>query len=286
MSAKLIRRICLLLTLLCIFSLLCGCSRHDGNIASNVPASTTTSATTTTVTTTTNTTTTNTTNTTSTTTKRTTTVPRSTTTGTAGGSLKDKVLSVPIIAQFPDYPTGCESVCAVMALRYYGETIDVGTFIQEHLPMSNHFPYIDGVKYGPDPNKYFIGHPSTESSYGCMAPVIEQALVSYFGSDERIKNTTGTPLSTLCTQYIDNGEPVLVWATIGMIETGKGPSWKLEDGSTFYWPLNEHCMILIGYDESRYYFADPYRGMVKSYARWLCESRYKDLGMQSIAITK
>ena len=69
--------------------------------------------------------------------------------------------------------------------------------------------------------------------------------------------------------------------TIGMVETGQGPGWKLEDGSTYYWPLNEHCMVLIGYDDSRYYFADPYRGMVKSYSHWLCESRYKDIGMSN-----
>ena len=173
-----------------------------------------------------------------------------------------------------------------MALRYYGESVDVGSFVDTHLPQSNNFSYKDGVLYGPDPYKYFIGSPTTSNSYGCMAPVIEQALISYFGSNERIQNTTGTPLSTLCSQYIDNGEPVLVWATIGMIETGKGPGWKLEDGSTYYWPLNEPCMVLIGYDNDRYYFADPYRGMVKSYSRWLCESRYKDIGMQSIAITK
>lgn len=173
-----------------------------------------------------------------------------------------------------------------MALRYYGESISVEQFIDEHLPMSNEFKTVNGVSYGPNPYKHFVGHPSSKSAYGCMAPVIEKALVSYFGSDHRVKNTTGTSLSTLCSQYIDKGEPVLVWATIGMIETSQGPSWKLDDGSIYYWPLNEHCMVLIGYDDSRYYFADPYRGMVKSYARWLCESRYRDIGMQSIAITK
>lgn len=201
-------------------------------------------------------------------------------------NLSDKVLSVPVIAQFPDFPTGCESVSAVMALRYYGATISVDDFVDQHLPKSNNFWRENGVLHGPNPNRYFIGDPASKNSYGCMAPVIEKALISYFGSADRVKNTTGESLSSLCTTYIDQGVPVLVWATIGMIETEGSDSWKLEDGSTFTWPKNEHCMVLIGYDKQRYYFNDPYRGTVKSYARALCEARYEDLGMQSIAITK
>lgn len=224
--------------------------------------------------------------TTTTTTGTTTIVPRKTTTGIPASNLPDTVLSVPIIAQFPYYPTGCETISAVMALRYYGEDISAEEFVANHLPTDDRFRYVDGVYCGPNPYTHFVGHPESKNSYGCMAPVIEKALISYFGSSRRVKNTTGQKLSSLCSAYIDKGEPVLIWTTIGMVETYDGPSWQLEDGSTFVWPVNEHCMVLIGYDNQRYYFADPYRGMVKSYPRALCESRYEDLGMQSIAITK
>lgn len=223
-----------------------------------------------------------------TTTKATTTkrAPLTTTTALPPTQSGDTILSVPVIAQFPEFPTGCESVSAVMALRYYGETISVTEFVNTHLSKDDRFWWESGVLRGPDPYKYFVGDPATENSYGCMAPVIEKALVSFFGSNERVINTTGETLSNLCSTYIDQGVPVLVWATIGMVATEKGTSWKLSDGSTFYWPKNEHCMVLIGYDDNRYYFNDPYRGTVKSYGRSLCESRYKDLGMQSIAVTK
>jgi len=270
-------------SLLCIQLQGCSCfSENSSSVSDTTPPTTTTaeSVTTTTATKTT----------TTTSTQRTyptkTTAPRSTTTGMPSDKLSDKVLSVPIIAQFPDFPTGCESVSAVMTLRYYGATISVNDFVDKHLPKSNHFWRRNGVLHGPDPNEYFIGDPASKNSFGCMAPVIEKALISYFGSAERVKNTTGESLSSLCTTYIDQGMPVLVWATIGMITTEGGDSWLLEDGSTFTWPKNEHCMVLIGYDNQRYYFNDPYRGTVKSYARALCESRYADLGMQSIAITK
>jgi len=302
-----LRRIALfILTASVTLCLCCGCNTFF--VMSNDPQTTTsatnsststtgdTSKTTTTTkrtVSTTATTSTTTTSSTSTTTKRTT-QTTTTTTRTTGTTttqraphLSEKnLLSVPIIHQFPDFPSGCESVSAVMALQYYNEKISVSRFVNKHLSKNSHYYYKNGVYHGPDPYQHFIGDPTTTHSYGCMAPVIEKALISYFGSNDRVKNTTGQSLSELCSTYIDQGMPVLVWVTIGMIETTPGASWHLEDGTKFTWPNNEHCMVLVGYSKTHYFFNDPYRGTVKSYPHWLCNARYKDLGMQSIAITK
>ena len=43
------------------------------------------------------------------------------------------LLNVPYINQRMDYPTGCESVSAVMALQYAGVDITVDTFIDDCL---------------------------------------------------------------------------------------------------------------------------------------------------------
>ena len=196
------------------------------------------------------------------------------------------LLDVPILHQFPEYPTGCESVAAVMALRYVGENTSVANFIDNHLPCSQNFYWQDGKFYGPDPNEYFLGNPRTSNSYGCMAAVIQKALKSYFGSDKRVINTTGESLDELCSTYIDNGLPVLVWASIGMIPITKGQGWELPDGTMFYWPSNEHCLLLVGYDENRFYFNDPYRGRVISYAKSVTRTRYAQMDMQSLVITR
>lgn len=198
---------------------------------------------------------------------------------------KHVIDGVPVIPQKPDYPTGCETVSAVMALRYWGEDVDVDQFIDEFLPKSAYFYNKNGVYCGPSPYEYFIGDPRSENAFGCMAPVIEKALVNYFGSGERVVNTTGTSLAALCDTYVSQNVPVLVWVTIAMIDTYKTASWQLDDGTTFEWPANEHCMVLIGYDEENYYFNDPYSGKRISYPKSLCEKRYSQLGMQSIVIT-
>lgn len=217
----------------------------------------------------------------------------STTTTTAQPSSGDtpadtaakKLLSgVPLIPQMPNYPTGCESVSAVMALRYAGVDISVDTFIDQHLEKSSAFYYEGGVAYGPDPYKYFLGSPRSKNAYGCMAPVMEKAIRSCLPAGKTVENATGKTLPELCAQYIDQDIPVMVWVTIKMLDTYPSASWTLEDGSRYSWPANEHCMLLIGYDSSQYYFCDPYTGKQVSYKRSLSETRYISLGSQALAI--
>ena len=117
-----------------------------------------------------------------------------------------------------------------------------------------------------------------------MAPVIEKALCDYFGGNERVKNTTGTELETLCSDYIDKGIPVIMWATINMLETNPKNTWHLSDGTRFTWPGNEHCLVLIGYDDGNYFFNDPYAGKTVKYEKDTVKDRYAELGRQSIVV--
>ncbi len=194
--------------------------------------------------------------------------------------------NVPVLSQFPEFPTGCESVSAVMVLKFLGEDISAAKFIDEYLPKNAEFYWKWTKRYGPSPYEFFIGNPGTSASYGCMAPVIEKALCDYFGGSDRVRNTTGTELSQLCKEYIDNNIPVIVWATINMLETVPKNSWYLSDGKRFTWPGNEHCMVLTGYDSESYYFNDPYAGKVVKYEKETVEQRYSELGKQSIAVLK
>ena len=196
------------------------------------------------------------------------------------------LLQAECISQHPLFPTGCESVSTVMALQYLGESISTEDFIVRYLPMSNDFYYQDGRLNGPDPNRHFIGDPRKKNSYGCFAPVIEKALTGYFGSSERIVNTTGTALPDLCRQYIDHGMPVILWAGIRMESIKNGTIWFLPDGEKFIWPSGEHCVLLIGYDDTHYYVNDPYEGKTCAYDKETVEQRYSEMNRQSIVITK
>lgn len=215
--------------------------------------------------------------------------PRATTSAHATVPVKlrgQKMLAdVPIIAQYPAFPTGCESVSAVIALQYAGVDISVADFVDKYLDKSSHFYNENGKRYGPDPYKVFVGSPRSTASYGCMAPVIENAVKKIVGSSMTVENKTGYTLPMLCKDYIDKGIPCVVWVSIGMLATYKSASWMLEDGSTYYFPANEHCMVLIGYSDTHYYFSDPYRGAHVKYSRSISEKRYEELGRQALVFT-
>ncbi len=207
---------------------------------------------------------------------------------TQNNAHQDATVLLPIecISQHPHFPTGCESVATVMALHHLGENISIEDFILHHLPMNNDFYYQNGELIGPDPNRFFIGDPHTTNSYGCFAPVIEQALISYFGNDERVTNTSGMSLDTLCRRYIASGLPVILWAGIRMEPIKDGASWLLENGKRFVWPSGEHCVLLVGYSDTHYYINDPYAGEMCAYEKSTIEQRYREMNMQSIVIVK
>ena len=78
-------------------------------------------------------------------------------------------------AQSGTYPTGCESVSAVMVLQYYGMSMTPSQFIDQYLTKQG-FTWENGVRIGPDPWQAFVGDPYSKSGYGCYAPVIIDAL--------------------------------------------------------------------------------------------------------------
>lgn len=194
------------------------------------------------------------------------------------------LLDVPVLSQWPDFPTGCESVSAVMLLGYHGYDVDVTSFVKNHLPKNSVFYKEKGKRFGPDPFEFFVGDPKKRNAYGCMAPVIEKALISCMKCENRVRNLTGAEFDMLCRDHIDWGRPVLVWVTIGMMESYPGNDWYLKDGSHFYWPANEHCMVLIGYDDQHYYFNDPYEGKKTAYEKEICTLRYNTLGKQALTV--
>lgn len=209
------------------------------------------------------------------------------------------ILKAPYIDQSPRYPTGCESVSAVMLLEYLGIQITVDEFIEKYLDKQE-FEQRNGELFGADPRKYFCGSPYDADSFGCYAPVIVKALERIFTELQAERNgetaggiyqavdETGTPLEQLITKYIDHGMPVICWACIEMREPVTGPRWRLADtGELFTWISNEHCMLLVGYDSENYYFNDPHNGNgLIGYKKEIVEERHRAQYMQAVGVTQ
>lgn len=184
-----------------------------------------------------------------------------------------------------NFPTFCEGVTTLMALRYMGYDITIDDIIAK-------VPYyetktVGGKLYGEDPNIFFIGHPRKADSRGCYAPVIEKLLKEIAGEDA-VHNITGMDLEDILTLYINKGIPVIFWATQGMGEPTTGTTWTIErTGQNFTWKGREHCLLLAGSDSKSYYFYDPQnnRGII-AYDRATVEKRYEQMGKMAVALVK
>ena len=198
-----------------------------------------------------------------------------------------KIIQAPYIDQSIKYPTGCESVSAVMLLQYLGYDISVDDFITDCLEMKE-FEEREGQLFGADPNLHFCGSPYDKDSFGCYAPVICKALEKAIRNEYEIINETDTPIEELIKKYIEKDCPVIFWACINMREPVAGPQWKLFDSEEiFTWISNEHCMLLVGYDEKGYYFNDPHenRGLIH-YEKELVENRHAAQYNMAIGVAK
>ena len=134
----------------------------------------------------------------------------------------------------------------------------------------------------------FCGSPYDDESFGCYAPVIREALEKIIGAEYTVTDETGMTTDELVEKYIDQGMPVIYWACINMRDPIVGPQWKLLDtGETFTWISNEHCMLLVGYDEDSYYFNDPYENMFCiRYPKTVVEDRHKAQHMQAVGVVR
>ena len=186
------------------------------------------------------------------------------------------IQNVPFISQIGTYPTGCESVTTVMALQHAGVDMNIDTFIDT---------YLDKQAYPFNPNETFGGNPRQNTGFGCYAPVIKKALGKFLPEQEyKSKLLYHVSLEELCSEYIDNNIPVVLWATMEMKSPYVSRTW-IYNGTQINWVAPEHCLLLIGYDDNHYIFNDPlkYTGLTY-YSKEAVEVAYKGLYEQAIVI--
>lgn len=197
-----------------------------------------------------------------------------------------KLIDVPYINQRKKYPTGCESVSAVMALMYAGYDITPEDFIDNYLPKSP-APYIDdsGKLFGYNPYRFFIGDPYSADGWGCYYPVIGRCISRIIDKDRhRVVRIRNASMSAL-TSYTDRDIPVIIWATQGMNEAKRSQSWILKNSERkFTWVTPNHCLLLVGYDDTGYYFNDPLTHKNCRYPADIVKKRYVSMGSQALAI--
>jgi len=171
---------------------------------------------------------------------------------------RDEVmLDVTEYCQYPDYPTGCESVSLYMLLKYYGVDTTVEQ-IYGLLPMGDQ-PYVDeaGVRRGANPERAFVGDPRSADSYGVfnrpIAGVAEHLLPG-------VKTREGATIEDV-KAILRTGNPVLAWyVSAPMRDIMYRWRWRDENGDVVCWPGGEHAVVVCGCDDMSITYRDPNAG--------------------------
>jgi len=133
-----------------------------------------------------------------------------------------RYLSVPLIAQRPQLPTGCEITATAMMLKFAGAKVTKMSLAKE-MPRSS------------NPNKGFVGSPYSKSGWWIYPKGLMKTVKKHTGS---AKNMTGASFNQMKTQ-INKGHPVVIWVA-GV------------DGFV------NHAITLSGYSSTRAYYNDPW----------------------------
>ena len=119
------------------------------------------------------------------------------------------MLAVPVYCQHPDYPNGCESAALYMLLRFYGVDAAMEDIVTV-LPQGP-VPYVEnGVRYGANPEREFVGDPGRSDSYGVYNEPIRD-VAEHFRAGAKTK--TGASTDDII-DVLKTGNPVIAWYTI------------------------------------------------------------------------
>lgn len=181
------------------------------------------------------------------------------------------IKNFPIKNQFPDYPTGCESVALYTLLKYYKANVTVDEIIDK-LAKGKRPYYEKDIMYGGDPEREFLGDPKDASGFGVYEKPIEEVANIF---KPGIKNITGTDFNDVL-KLIDKGYPVQVWTSINCQEP-KLANYTWIDKKTnkvIEWKQPFHSVVLIGYSRDKVVVSDPYTGTICKFDKDKFEKTY------------
>lgn len=171
-----------------------------------------------------------------------------------------KLLDVTQINQLPELPTGCEITSLTQVLHFLDYDIDKTDLVD------NYLDYRDEIFPGCF-MEYFVGSPYDPDACGCFAPALMKTANKYLKSQKSPYAAYDLSYSSINTlfSHVANGEPVIVWTSLDYTNRDiEYQTVQITATESFDWPVNEHCVVLMGYDldKNTVTFADPLYGII------------------------
>ena len=197
----------------------------------------------------------------------------------SSGAMVGAWVDVPCYMQYPELPTGCESVALTNLLNYYGFGLSKTTIAGHYLPLSRSNNFVTA----------FAGDPFTGTGgfNGCVAPAIVIAGNNYLsaaGSSLRAVDVSFSSIPALKSR-LSCGQPIEVWNTEwGGYPGGRYAASWYNSHSYGLWGGN-HAVVLKGYDDEEgiVYVSDSISGDVTRDAK-VFFSTWQMMDSQAVAI--
>ncbi|MEA5018948.1 MAG: C39 family peptidase [Gordonibacter sp.] len=196
--------------------------------------------------------------------------------GDANEFVRSVSFAMPSLSQYPELPTGCESVALTDVLLSYGFDLNKTDIADKWLPTSEQ-----------DFVCAFLGDPHTPEGHSCMAPGLTSAARSYLAAqNSSLKTTdlTGASFEEVLKEVAEQ-HPVIIWCTIGLEAPGDCYLAQRVDGRLYRLITNSHCIVVNGYDldTGTVLVCDPLVGQA-AYPLEKLAARYYALGAQAVVI--
>ena len=176
----------------------------------------------------------------------------------SSGAMVGAWVDVPCYSQYPELPTGCESVALTNLLNYYGFGLGKTIVADYYLPKGSNGNFVTA----------FDGNPRRSSGglMGCVAPAITIAGNNFLraaGSGKQAKDVSFSSISSIKNR-LTCGQPVEMWNT----EWGSWPGGRYAarwyNGHSYGLWGGNHAVVLKGYDDEQgiVYLSDSINGNV------------------------
>ena len=197
-------------------------------------------------------------------------------------------LDVPLIAQNPELPNGCEATSLTMLLQYLGFDADKMDIAYDHMPRGDVI-WRDGQAVAPDPETTYIGNPGDRSGYYILVPGLIDTAESYLKDQEstlRAADVSGIDEEGLV-ELVARRVPVVVWVTKSYEDVAyDDDEWStVLDSETFHPYHNLHCVLIVGYDEDSFLINDPLEDKAQRVPRDTFMHGFSELGERAMIVS-
>jgi uncharacterized protein YvpB len=197
------------------------------------------------------------------------------------------VLNVPVMSQLPALPNGCEVTSLAMLLTAAGIPSDKMVLAREQKtnPAQPVFQAgaqgnLSRIQSWGDPNVAFVGSVYRKYGYGIYHGPLFELLHAKAGG--RAQDVSGHDFSSLL-NLLDDGQPVLLWATTTLRPTTAWVSWQGPNG-TVRATFKEHAVVLVGHSRGKLIINNPLTGRRETVDANPLIAAWRQLGSQALSI--